>query len=43
MQLQKRQLQAKEKLEKIKQPAYLQSLVGTLGADPLGPYLTLRG
>lgn len=43
MQLQKRRLEAKEKLERIKQPAYLQSLVGTLGADPLGPYLTPRG
>jgi hypothetical protein len=40
MQLQNRQLQAKQKLERIKQPAYLQSLVGSLGADPLGPYLT---
>ena len=38
MHLQQRQHQAKQKLEQIKQPAYLQSLIGTLGADPLGPY-----
>ncbi len=40
--LQKRYEQAKQKLEKVKSPEYLQSLVGTLGADPLGPYQSVR-
>ncbi len=36
--LPKRQRQAQEKLQRIKKPEYLQSLIGTLGADPLGTY-----
>ena len=40
--LQKRLLQAMQKLEILKSPDYLQSLVGTLGADPLGPYQSVN-
>jgi len=35
---QTRHRQAAEKLEKLKAPDYLQTLIGTLGADPLQPY-----
>lgn len=36
--LDKRKQQAQQKLAQIKKPEYLQALIGTLGADPLGPY-----
>lgn len=38
MQLTQRLQRAKLKLNQVKSPDYLQLLVGTLGADPLGPY-----
>jgi hypothetical protein len=38
LQLQQRRQRAAEKLDKLKSPEYLKMLVGTLGADPLGPY-----
>ena len=42
MDLQKRLQKANEKLDGVKSPEYLQSLVGTLGADPLGPYQSVK-
>ena len=38
LQLQQRRQRAADKLDKLKSPEYLKMLVGTLGADPLGPY-----
>ncbi|QPK61859.1 hypothetical protein IVG45_13405 [Methylomonas sp. LL1] len=42
MDLQKRRQQAMHKLNKLKTDDYLESLAGTLGADPLGPYQSVR-
>jgi hypothetical protein len=42
MDIQKRRQRAMQKLNKLKTADYLQSLVGTLGADPLGPYQSIR-
>lgn len=38
LKLVERHRQAQQKLVELASPEYLQSLVGTLGADPLGPY-----
>ncbi|MGR8932329.1 MAG: hypothetical protein ACU836_17005 [Gammaproteobacteria bacterium] len=38
----RRQQKAKQKLDRIKRSEYLQSLIGTLGADPIGPYRSNR-
>ena len=42
MNLKKQQEKTKQKLNKLKSSEYLESLVGTLGADPLGPYQSVR-
>ena len=42
MKLEQRLEQAKQKLAKLQGTEYIQSLVGTLGADPLGPYRSAR-
>jgi hypothetical protein len=42
MHLLERRQQALQKLEKVSSADYLHTLLGTLGADPLGPYATIR-
>jgi len=42
MNLQQQLEKAKKKLNEVKNSEYLESLVGTLGADPLGPYRSVR-
>lgn len=42
MNLGQRLEQAKQKLTALKQPEYLQTLMGTIGADPLGPYQSVE-
>ena len=37
IQIDKRLQKAQERLEQIKSPSYLKGLIGTIGADPLGP------
>ena len=42
MNLQQQLEKAKKKLNELKNSEYLESLVGTLGADPLGPYRSVQ-
>ena len=41
MNLEQRHQKAKLKLEQLAKPEYLQTLIGTIGADPLGPYQSI--
>ncbi|TPQ29217.1 hypothetical protein [Methylomonas koyamae] len=43
LKLAERLQQAQRKLQQVSGPEYLKSLVGTLGADPLGPYRCRNG